>query len=181
MGNYRERLRAPASWWLLGLLCVALFGTALWAGFSVAVAISVYVVLGGGCAAALLIWGGTKIEVADGELRAGQAVLPLREAGEVAPLDEAQARAMRGPRADPAAFTLIRPYLKLAVYVEVSGSAQATPYWLAARNRPWRRRMRRSSPPPAPYWLLATRNPGELAAAIERSRPVARTGDSSVG
>jgi hypothetical protein len=181
MGNYREQLRAPASWWLLGLLCVALFGSTLWAGYSVIVAISVYAVLGGGCAAALLVWGSAKIEVIDGELRAGQAALPLRDAGEVAPLDEAQARAMRGPRADPAAFTLIRPYLKLAVYVEVSGSAQAAPYWLAAGSRPGRRRGRRRPPPPAPYWLVATRNPGELAAAIDRARTVARAGDSAVG
>ena len=53
---------------------------------------------------------------------------------------------------------LIRPYLKLAVYVEVSEAG-----------------------PGAPYWLLATRHPAELAAAIDRSRPAARTGGSSVG
>jgi hypothetical protein len=158
MRNYREQLRVPASYWLLGLLSVAIIGTTLWAGFSVLIAIAVYVVIGGGCAAVLLRWGHIRIEVADGELRAGRAALPLREAGEVAPLDEAQARAIRGPRADPAAFMLIRPYLQLAVYVEVS---EATPG--------------------APYWLLATRHPAELAAAIERSRPAARTGGSPVG
>jgi Protein of unknown function (DUF3093) len=158
MRNYREQLRVPASYWLLGLLSVAIIGTTLWAGFSVFIAIAVYVVIGGGCAAVLLRWGAISIEVADGQLRAGRAALPLREAGEVAPLDEAQARAMRGPRADPAAFMLIRPYLKLAVYVEVSAAT-----------------------PGAPYWLIATRHPAELAAAIERSRPAARTGGSPVG
>jgi hypothetical protein len=158
MRNYRERLRAPASYWLLGLLSAAITGTTLWAGFSAAVAIAVYVVIGGGCAAALLIWGAASIEVTDGQLRAGQATLPLREAGQVTPLDEAQAREMRGPRADPAAFMLIRPYLKLAVYIEVSGPAQD-----------------------APYWLVATRRPAELAAAIESSRPAARTGGGAVG
>jgi len=112
----------------------------------------------GGCAAALLIWGHTTIEVYDGELRAGAATLPLATAGEVAALDEARARALRGPRADPRAFMLIRPYLKLAVYVEVTGEH---------RERP--------------YWLIGTRRPAELAAAIERSRPQARTGGSAVG
>jgi hypothetical protein len=158
MRNYRERLRVPTSYWLLGLVSVAIIGTTLWAGFSVLVAIAVYVVIGGGCAAALLRWGAVSIEVADGQLRAGRAALPLRDAGEATPLDEAQARAMRGPRADPAAFMLIRPYLKLAVYVEVSAAA-----------------------PGAPYWLIATRHPAELTAAIERSRPAARTGGSPVG
>jgi Protein of unknown function (DUF3093) len=158
MRNYRERLRAPASYWLLTLCSVAIIGSTLWAGFSVGVAIAVYAVIGGGCAAVLLNWGRVTITVADGQLRAGRAALSLRDAGQVAALDEAQARAIRGPRADPAAFMLIRPYLKLAVYVEVSEAS-----------------------PGAPYWLLATRHPAELAAAIDRSRPAARTGGSSVG
>lgn len=148
MRNYREQLRAPTSWWLLGLLCVAMFGTTLWAGFSPLVAVAVYVLLGAGCAAALLLWGSATIEVASGELRAGSASMSLSQAGRVAALDAAQARALRGPRADPAAFLLLRPYLQLAVYVEVTGQ-------FAAR----------------PYWLIGTRRPAELAAAIESSRP----------
>jgi len=158
MRNYRERLRVPASYWVLGLLCAAILGSTLWAGFSTGVAIAVYAVTVGGCAAALLIWGGSSVEVADGTLRAGKAVLPLHAAGEVTPLDEAQARAMRGPHADPAAFMLIRPYLKLAVYIEVSGRPVAPP-----------------------YWLVGTRHPAELAAAIERSRPAARAAGGPMG
>ena len=148
MRDYREQLRAPASWWLLGLLCVVMFGTTLWAGFSLQVAVAVYVVLGAGCAAALLAWGSATIEVTGGQLRAGSSSLPLSQAGEVTALDEAQARALRGPRADPAAFLLLRPYLKRAVYVEVTGQFSARP-----------------------YWLIGTRRPAELAAAIEDSRP----------
>jgi hypothetical protein len=147
MRDYREQLRAPMSWWLIGLLCVAIFGTTLWAGFSLRAAIGVYLVLGAGCVAALLLWGSATIEVAGGTLRAGSASLSLSQAGEVAALDEAQSRALRGPRADPAAYLLIRPYLKRAVYVQVIGQ-------FAAR----------------PYWLIGTRRPAELAAAIERSR-----------
>jgi hypothetical protein len=157
MRNYREQLRVPASYWVLGLLTAAILGSTLWAGFSAGVAIAVYVVSGGGCAVALLIWGSICVEVADGRLRVGKAVLPLQVAGEVTPLDEAQARAMRGPRADPAAFMLIRPYVKAAVYVEVCG------------------------PQAPPYWLVATRHPAELAAAIERSRPAAHAGSDPVG
>ena len=157
MRNYREQLYAPISWWLLCLLCVAIFGTTLWAGFSLLVAIGCYLVLGGGVLAWLLIWGAT-IEVSHGELRAGPATLPLSQSGNVAELDEAQARALRGLRADPAAHLLIRPYLKLAVYVEVTGAD-----------------------PGCPYWLIGTRRPAELAAAIQRSRPQARASGSPVG
>ncbi len=158
MRNYTERLRAPAAWWVLGEVSAIIFASTAWAGFSLVVAIASYVVCCGGCAAVLLSWGHATIEVSDGELRSGSVTLPLALAGEVAALDEAQATAMRGRRADPSAFMLIRPYLRLAVYIEVTGEHQQRP-----------------------YWLLGTRRPAELAAAIERSRPQARTGGTAVG
>src|ERR1039457_3864016 len=104
MRNYHEQLRAPISWWLLGLLCVAIFGSTVWAGFSIFVAIASYLVLGAGCAAALLIWGAASIDVANGELRAGSANLRLTRIGEVAALDEGAGRGPRRPRAGPAAL-----------------------------------------------------------------------------
>jgi hypothetical protein len=158
MHRYTEQLRAPIGVWLLGMFSAFIFATMAWAGFSVLVAIACYVVLCGGTAALLLVWGSARIEVTGGELRAGKTTLPLAVAGQVAPLDEAQTQALRGPRADPAAFMLIRPYLKLAVYIEVTGEHQDRP-----------------------YWLIGTRRPAELAAAIERSRPQARTGGAPVG
>jgi hypothetical protein len=158
MRSYSERLRAPAGFWILGELSALIFASTAWAGFSVLVAVASYVVFCGGCAALLLSWGRARIEVYDGELRAGSLTLPLATAGQVAALDEAQTRALRGPRADPAAFLLIRPYLRLAVYIEITGEHQERP-----------------------YWLLGTRHPAQLAAAIERSRPQARTGETAVG
>jgi hypothetical protein len=158
MRSYTERLRAPASSWVLGMVSAVILASTAWAGFGLIVAFASYAVFCGGCAVVLLNWGRATIEVSDGELRAGSVTLPLAVAGEVAALDEAQARAMRGPRADPSAYMLIRPYLKLAVYIEVTGEHQERP-----------------------YWLLGTRRPAELAAAIERSRPQARTGGTAVG
>ena len=73
--------------------------------------------------------------------------VPLATAGEVRPLDQAQTRVMRGPRANPAAYLLIRPYLRESVYVEVIGA-----------DARW------------PYLLIGTRHPVRLADAIERSR-----------
>jgi len=158
MRSYTEHLRAPAGFWALGMTSAVIFASTAWAGFNALVAIASYVVICGGCAATLLVWGNARIEVSDGELRAGRVTLPLALAGEVAALDEAQATALRGPRADPRAYMLIRPYLKLAVYIEITGEHQERP-----------------------YWLLGTRHPAELAAAIERSRPQARTGGTAVG
>jgi hypothetical protein len=148
MRVYRERLGVPASWWLVALFLVLMLGTILWAGFSIIDAVAVYAILGGGSATFLLIWGSVTIELTDGELRAGAQRLPLHQVGQVTALDPAQTRALRGPRADPAAYLLIRPYLPKAVCIEVAGPQAAHP-----------------------YWLIATRAPAELAAAIDRARP----------
>jgi hypothetical protein len=158
MRSYTERLRVPAAYWWLGMLTTFTFASFVWAGFSVIVAIASYILFCGGCAVVLLLWGHTSVEVSSGELRAGKATLPLATAGEAVALDEAQAQALRGPRADPSAFMLLRPYLKLAVYIEVTGEHQDRP-----------------------YWLIGTRRPAELVAAIERSRPQARAGGTPVG
>jgi hypothetical protein len=64
-------------------------------------------------------------------------------------LDERQAALLRGPRADPRARLMLRPYLKRAVYIALADPGSDVP-----------------------YWLVATRHPAELAAAIERSRQV---------
>ncbi len=158
MRSYTERLRVPAAYWWLDMLTAFTFASFVWAGFNLLVAVASYVVFCGGCAAVLWLWGHTTIQVSSGELRAGDATLPLAMAGEVVALDEAQARALRGPRADPRAFMLLRPYLKLAVYIEITGEHQDRP-----------------------YWLIGTRRPAELAAAIERSRPQARADGAPVG
>jgi len=149
MHSYRERLFVPPLWWLAGMLMMLTFGAIVWTGFDLWVTLAVFAGVIAVTAAFLLNWGRAIIEVADGELRVGNDRLPLADVGQVRPLDEAQARALRGPRADPSAYVLIRPYLRLAVYIEVKAPDS-----------------------PIPYWLLATRQPAELAAAIESSRPV---------
>ena len=171
MRDYRERLRVPTVWWLVTGVCVLILGTELFAGYSVTIGLVFYVVLALICSATLLHWGGVVIGVSGGELRVDQARLPLAArlpgrrrpraravppvairlplatAGQVRPLDQAQTRVMRGPRANPAAYVLIRPYLRESVYVEVIGA-----------DARW------------PYLLIGTRHPAGLADAIERSR-----------
>jgi len=147
MRVYSERLRVPVSWWLVVLACAALLATTLWAGLSVATAIMIYAIFEGACVALLLSWGAARITVTASELVVGSRRLPLARIAKVAALDAAQTRVLRGPRADPAAYLFVRPYLPLAVYVRVAGS-----------------------PPEPPYWLIGTRRPVELAAAIERAR-----------
>jgi Protein of unknown function (DUF3093) len=158
MHLYRERLRAPVTWWVVGMVSMAIFGAIVWTGFNAVITIAVFAALFSLVAAFLLNWGRATIEVSGGELRVANATLPLAAAGEVTPLDEAQARALRGPHADPRAYVLIRPYLSHAVYVEVTAPNSG-----------------------CPYWLIATRHPAELAAAIDSARPVISQGGLAMG
>ena len=147
MRSYREHLRVPVSWWLLAVPCVAILGAEIYAGFGGFIPPLVDAVFAAAVVGFLLAWGAATIEVADGTLRAGGATLPLSRAGDVMALDEKQAALLRGPRGDPAAHLMLRPYLKRAVYIALADPGSGVP-----------------------YWLVATRHPAELAAAIERSR-----------
>ena len=184
MRVYHERLRVPLSWWLIGLVVIVILGAELAAGFGWLAGGAIYAVLVAVWAAMLLSWGWPRVEVADGELSVGRARLALAAVGEVSALDRAQTRVMSGPRADPAAFLLIRPYLREAVYVEVTGPTAGTVRRAARRLRwrRWRASTEVSGPAAgAPYWLVGTRHPAELAAAISRSRPGARADGAAVG
>jgi hypothetical protein len=203
MRVYHERLRVPTSWWLIGLAAALLLATEVVAGFNLLIAAGVYLVICGALAAMLLSWGRASVEVAGGELRVGADRLPLSATGEVAALDAAQTQAIRGPRADPAAFLLLRPYLRTAVYVEVTGD------WRPAGRRRGQRPASRPAGPAeqgvagqrvnghavngsganesaqagqrVPYWLIATRNPAGLAAAIKSARAAATVDEPRVG
>jgi hypothetical protein len=154
--SYRERLLVPVSWWLLAVPVIAVLGGEVYAGFGGWIPPAIYAVFIAAVAGFLLTWGATTIEVADGTLRAGGAGLPLDGTSDVVPLDEKQAALLRGPRADPAAHLMLRPYLKRAVYIRLADPGSRIP-----------------------YWLVATRHPAELATAIERGRQSA--GRQAVG
>jgi hypothetical protein len=145
--QYRETLRVPVGYWLLSVPVVGLLGAELFAGFSSLVAIAVYAVFVIVVGSFLLAWGTARVEVTDGVLRAGGDALPLSAIGEALALDASQAALLRGPKADPAAHLLLRPYLRKAVYVGLADPASEVP-----------------------YWLVATRRPAELAAALTPSR-----------
>jgi hypothetical protein len=148
MRVYRERLAVPVAWWILAVPVILLLGAyGIYANLNGPVVVIIYVVFTVGGIALLLNWGRSLIEVGDGELRAAGAVLPLAQVTEVRTLDARQAEAMRGPRADPAAHTLIRPFLKTAVYIAIQDPAGQVP-----------------------YWLIGTRRPDDLAAMIESDR-----------
>lgn len=117
MLDYRERLHVPLAWWLLAVPTVLILGGTLYAGLPEPWPIIIIGGLAVGFAAALTALSWATIEVGDGTLRTGGAVLVLSSVGEVVALDEKQSTRLRGPQADPAARLYLRPYLKESVYV----------------------------------------------------------------
>lgn len=87
------------------------------------------------------------IEVADGRLRAGRAEIPLAQTGEAYAAEGDAARVERGTGLDARAFLVIRGWVRHVVRVPVADPAD-----------------------PTPYWLVSSRRPNELAAAINGSR-----------
>ena len=150
MRDYRERLYVPLAWWLLAVPTVLILGGTVYAGLPSPWPVVIVGGLAVGCAVLLIALGRGSVEVGDGALWAGGAVLPLTAVTEVVALGEKQSTRLRGPRADPAAHFYSRPYLKESVYVAVDPAAQGDRH--------------------VPYWLIGTRHPADLAAAIERCR-----------
>lgn len=142
---YDERLRVPLRWWVQATMLVA----SLWLAVIVATparaawlltAIAAAVAVG-----LLLSWGSARVRVSEGWLRAGRASIEGRHLTSVTALDAEETRRTSGVDADARAYLLLRPYLKRSVKVHLSDPRD-----------------------PTPYWLLSTRRPEQLAAALTR-------------
>jgi len=159
MGVYRERLLVPVGYWLLAAPVVTVLGAEAYFfvdGWIPPLVIGLLALLVG---TFFVRWSVATIEVAGPVLRADGDTLALSQAGDVIALDEKQATRLRGPRADPAAHLLLRPYLKRAVYVAIADPGEGG----------------------VPYWLIATRHPERLAAAISSARDATGTGTDGTG
>jgi hypothetical protein len=144
---YDERLGVPLRWWALAtmflasLLIAFLVATPLWLAL---VASGVLVALTVGV---LVGYGAARVTVHDGVLSAGRARISVRHLGEAIALDAESTRRLAGRDADARAFLLLRPYLSRAVRVRLTDPDD-----------------------PTPYWLLSTRRPERLAAALSEAR-----------
>lgn len=134
--DYRERLSVPLRWWVQGTMLVA----SLWLAVVVAVpeplAWAITGVAVALMAALLLGYGSPVISLSDGVLRAGRARIDVRHLGAAEALDPEAARRAAGVEADARAFLLLRPYRKRSVRVAVEDPADPTPYWLLSSRRP---------------------------------------------
>ena len=78
----------------------------------------------------------TRVAVVDGELVAGAAHVPLELLGEVRVLDAAALRTELGPRLDARAHLCMRGWIHRGVRIELVDPADPTPYWIVSSRRP---------------------------------------------
>lgn len=152
---FTERLTPPMGWHVVSLL----LGAGAFLAFKPLVDQGVALAVGAVVAAVtsvLLVRTSPTVTIApeggdaDGgapgglRLRAGGAVVPVAALGRAEALDEAGLRTALGPGADARAYVCHRGWVPTAVRVAVTDPRDATP-----------------------YWLVCTRRPGELVAALE--------------
>jgi hypothetical protein len=145
MPEYRERLW-PTPWIYLTSLLLIPASILVLAPVSLPAGIATGIVLYAAVAGSLSLTAPV-IEVSDDRFRAGRATVPLEMTGDAVPAAGDAARVERGTGLDARAFLVIRGWIRDVVRVPITDVAD-----------------------PAPYWLVSTRHPNELAAAINGSR-----------
>jgi hypothetical protein len=147
--SYRERLwPSPAIWALVPANALVLTVVFLPVGPAAAAAGAV---VGAVATLLLLVRSTVTLQVADGLLTAGRARIPVGLLGAAEVLDPDRMRRATGPELDARAYLLLRGWLRGGVRVPV-----------------------RDPQDPTPYWLLSSRRPDELVAAIGRAGSAAQ-------
>ncbi len=147
--GHDERLWPGVAGWVTVLGLAAMLGIALWPvgpAWGVAGAV-VGLVAGAGVA----VRSATRVSVSGGELHAGAAHVPLTLLRDARALDPATTRHELGPGLDARAHLCLRGWVRTAVRVELDDPAD-----------------------PTPYWVVSTRHPEALAAALAAAHPVRR-------
>ncbi|GIG29938.1 hypothetical protein Cma02nite_25380 [Cellulomonas marina] len=141
---HRERLTVGRGGWLFALLLVVTFGAVL-------IPVDPLLAVAGGLVAAVvvgvaLVRSAPVVEVTTSTLRAGGAAVPVHLLGAVQPLDVQETRTALGPGLDARAHVCLRGWIPTVVRADLDDPAD-----------------------PTPYWLVSTRSPEALAAALVRA------------
>ena len=136
MTTYRETLRTPFGWWLIGALFAASVGWIFLVVSDWTVGIIAGVVTAVPTAWALWSYGSLRVEVVDGDLVVGNARLGKAFVGPATALDAVAFRHTMGPGADARTFIRTRPYVRTGALIQVDDPQDSTPYWLVSTRRP---------------------------------------------
>jgi hypothetical protein len=142
---FRERLTVPAVWWVLaGLFALSVLlavGAYLGPVWGVGTTVATLLV-----AAALFASAAIVISVDIDQIRIGRASIEHAYIAGSRALDADETRRRAGVDADARAHLVLRPYVKTAVEIALDDPDD-----------------------PVPYWLVSTRHPRQLAAAMQEA------------
>lgn len=136
--RYSERLTVPWWVWPVALAAAGLASAEVYLGAPGLATWIPYAVLLPLTAAGLAWLGRVRVAVADGEFLVDDARLPVGFVADVTVLDAAARRDLLGPYAEPEAFVVQRPWVPCAVQVHLDDPADPTPYWVVSSRRPQR-------------------------------------------
>jgi hypothetical protein len=140
---FRERLTVPILWWVLaGLLSLSvLIAVATYLGptWGAGTAIATFLVAVATFGSASIV-----ISVNNKEIHVGRASIEHAYIAACRALNAEDARRRTGVEADARAHMVLRPYIKTAVEITLEDPVD-----------------------PVPYWLVSTRHPQRLAAALQ--------------
>ncbi|UUT35368.1 DUF3093 domain-containing protein [Microbacterium elymi] len=143
--TYRERL-TPSLWVIVSAAVAAPMATMVFVPFDQTLALVIGILVAVAIIAALLT-AAPVVEVRDGLLRAGRARIPVEMLGEVTWFTGPEARELRGPGLPRGAWHLIRGGIDGAIRVGVIDPDD-----------------------PTPSWVVSSRTPDRLAAAVRRAQ-----------
>ncbi|MGZ4552522.1 MAG: DUF3093 domain-containing protein [Mycobacteriaceae bacterium] len=146
--TYSERLWVPWWWLPIGMLAAGLLAAEIHMGAPGVRAWLPYVVLIPASVWVLTRLGSLRVEVRDGEFRVGEAHIPLTLVARAAQVPAGAKRAALGRQLDPAAFVQHRTWVPMMVLLVLDDPED-----------------------PTPYWLVSTRHPDRLLAAIADANP----------
>ncbi|GAB3189585.1 DUF3093 domain-containing protein [Nesterenkonia suensis] len=151
--SYSEKLW-PAWWIWLATVIIGASVSLIFFPISIGLGL-VVMVIGVALLLFALVITTPRLEVSQGWLTAGRARIPVQQLGMVVAHRSQAAREQLGPGFDARAYQCIRGWIDSVVTVEITDPEDATP-----------------------YWIVSTRNPEAVLAALGSEEPVRETGVS---
>ena len=141
--QFHERRIVPWWWWVVGAAiavptteAVVVLGPEMSNRPTAALAIGCLIVTLALEVTLLVLLGRSTVDVDEAGLRAGDVALSASHIGRVRALDAATAHRLLGPGLRADAQLSLRPWIKTAVQIEVDDANDPTPYWVVATRRP---------------------------------------------
>lgn len=133
---FDERLSVPVWWYLLALGFGVLLGAQVHMGYPGLRSWIGYATLVPLCVGALWWMGRSRVTVRGGTLISDGRALPLASAGVTDTVQRGDKQRAMGPELDPEAYVLHRAWVGPLVRVEVTDPARDEPYWVLSSRRP---------------------------------------------